>query len=157
MRPRLRPPKRGNDPALAAFSRDFSAAGHKAGIFAMTPLIFLAALAASTAAMPTTDLQKICQNARAAAASEDQKTAYDACVRDEQAARDQLRKNWDHFPANARATCTGPEAVSPSYVEVLTCLEMQSGADFSGGTPKSSITPLTPVEPAAPAAAGKKP
>ena len=123
----------------------------------MTPLIFLAALAAATAGMPTTDPQKICRNARDAAAAADQKTAYDACVHDEQAARDQLRKNWAHFPANARATCSEPEAVSQSYVEDLTCLEMQSGADFSGGTPKSSIAPLSPAEPAGPGAAAKKP
>lgn len=120
----------------------------------MIPVIFLVALATS---IPTTDPQKICRNAREAAAAQDQQTAYDACLRDEQAARDQLRKNWDHFPASARDTCAEPEAMSPSYVEVLTCLEMQSGANFSGGTSKTPITPLSPPQAAAPDAADKKP
>ena len=122
----------------------------------MTPLIFLAALAAATNAIPNVEPQKICQDARAAAATEDQNTAYDACIRDEQAARDQLRKNWARYPASARSTCSGQEAVLPSYVEVLTCIEMQSGANFSGASPNSSIAP-SPVQPAAPDAAARKP
>lgn len=108
----------------------------------MTPLILLIAVAASTGSPPTVDPQRICKDAREGAAVQDQNVAYDACIRDEQAARDQLNKNWSRFSANARATCSEPDSMSPSYVEVLTCLEMQSGADFSG-TPKSSLAPAT--------------
>ena len=82
----------------------------------MTPLILLVALAAST---PTTDPHKICQNAREAAPAADQATAYEACVHDETAARDEMKKNWSHFSTEARSTCSQPGAVSMSYVEML--------------------------------------
>ncbi len=117
----------------------------------MTPLIFLVAMAASVGAMPATDPHKICQDARAAALSEDQTSAYDSCIHDEQAARDQLKQNWSHFSADARATCSEPEAVSVSYVEVLTCMEMESGKNFSGGTPPQAPAGSPPPKPGAPA------
>ena len=85
----------------------------------------------------------------------DEKSAYDGCVRDELAARDQIRKEWAKFSADARDTCSAPGAVSISYVEVLTCLEMESGADFSGAA-QPSITSRPLADPAQPAA-GKKP
>jgi hypothetical protein len=101
-------------------------------------LLFLAALAASEALMPSADPAKICDSARVAAAADDQKTAYSACIRDERAARDQLQKNWNKYTPDARSTCAEPQSVSPSYVEVLTCLEMQSGANFGPGDTTSS-------------------
>jgi hypothetical protein len=119
----------------------------------MTPLVLYVALAA---AVPTADPQVICRDARAAAAAADQATAFSACVHDEQAARDQLRKNWAHFPASARATCSEPEAVAISYVEVLTCLEMESGANFSGGVSLQPPIAPSPVKPG-PGAAEPKP
>jgi hypothetical protein len=45
-------------------------------------------------------------------------------VSDEQAARDQLQKDWASFPASDKARCIQPKEYLPSYVEWLTCLEM---------------------------------
>jgi hypothetical protein len=120
----------------------------------MTPLIFLIALAAS---VPTSDPHKICLNARSAAPAADQKTAYESCIHDEETARDQLRKSWSHFSADARETCSEPGAVMTSYVEVLTCLEMENGGNFSGAAPQSSTNAPPAIEPNPPNAEGKKP
>ncbi|WP_158814197.1 hypothetical protein [Methylocapsa sp. S129] len=119
----------------------------------MTPVLILIALAAS---VPNADPHRICQDARTAALPEDKSSAFDSCVHDEQAAREQLQKKWTQFSVNARATCAEPGALMTSYVEMLTCLEMQSGADF--GTAKvPSPDVAAPANPAAPNAAGQKP
>jgi hypothetical protein len=103
-------------------------------------LIFLIAMAVS---VPNVDPQKICQNAKTAALPEDKSSAYDSCVHDEQAAREQLRQKWAQFSTSARATCAEPQASMTSYVEMLTCLEMQSGADF--GTAKNPAPATSPA------------
>jgi hypothetical protein len=120
----------------------------------MSSAILLIALAA---AIPNVDPHKICQSARLYSMGGDEKSAYNSCVREEQAARDQIRQKWAQFSADARDTCSAPGAVSISYVEVLTCLEMESGANFSGASARPSITSPSGAEPDAPTTAGKKP
>jgi hypothetical protein len=54
-----------------------------------------------------------------------------ACKRDEQDAHNKLEQGWDQFSANDRAHCVRTAALggSPSYVELLTCLELSKQAD----------------------------
>jgi hypothetical protein len=114
----------------------------------MTPVFFLIALAVS---VPNVDPQKICQDAKTAALPEDKSSAFDSCVRDESEARQQLQQKWGKFSANARATCAEPQASMTSYVEMLTCLEMQSGADFgTAKTPPPAASPASPSPSPAP-------
>ena len=48
---------------------------------------------------------------------------------DEMAAKDQLAKRWSQFKVKDRTDCVEQARdPSPSYVEVLTCLEMDSDA-----------------------------
>jgi hypothetical protein len=49
-----------------------------------------------------------------------------ACLDDERTARDALVKAWAGFAADARARCVGMNRTGgpPSYVELLTCLEV---------------------------------
>lgn len=49
-----------------------------------------------------------------------------ACKRDEQDARGKLVKQWDEFSADQRSHCVRLSGLggSPSYVELLTCLEL---------------------------------
>jgi hypothetical protein len=49
---------------------------------------------------------------------------YGSCMTDEQAARDELEKDWASFPASDKARCIQPKEYLPSYVEWLTCLGM---------------------------------
>jgi len=54
----------------------------------------------------------------------------DVCVKSEIAARDDLAKQWAQFPAADRARCVQLATMSkmPSYVQVITCLEMARDA-----------------------------
>ncbi len=56
--------------------------------------------------------------------------SFEACMKDEQDARAQLAAQWEKFVASDRATCTQNETTggSPSYVELLTCLQMARDA-----------------------------
>lgn len=122
----------------------------------MTPLLLLLALATS---MPTPDIQNICRDVRSLALPEDQAHAYEGCLRDEQAAREQLQQKWTKFPADARASCTLElKGLPPSYVEMLTCLEMETGGFLGPVKPPqgpAGPSPSTPIQPKAPNAAGR--
>src|SRR5882724_2429639 len=93
----------------------------------MAPVLLLVALAAS---VPMTSLDSICQGAKVGSLPEDQTSAFRVCVQDERAARDELQRKWGHFTTNMRETCAEPAGVTFSYVELLTCLEMQPGGDL---------------------------
>ena len=56
--------------------------------------------------------------------------SFEACMNDEQAARGQLVSLWDQFAAPDRATCAQNETSggTPSYVELLTCLQISRDA-----------------------------
>ena len=49
------------------------------------------------------------------------------CSKDEMHARDQLQTEWTQFSPNAKLQCVAEASIdgSPSYVEFLTCLEME--------------------------------
>ena len=52
-----------------------------------------------------------------------------SCIHDEQTARDQLQVQWSQFAPSDRAMCTANETdvpgATPSYVDLLTCLQGQ--------------------------------
>lgn len=52
------------------------------------------------------------------------------CIRDERHARQQLNSQWPKFAAPSRASCVADESVggTPSYVSLLTCLQMSQWA-----------------------------
>jgi hypothetical protein len=52
------------------------------------------------------------------------RTTIDQCVNQENAAFERIKKDWAKYPADAKQLCVQPEGYSPSYVEWLTCLEM---------------------------------
>ena len=87
--------------------------------------------AASTAlakdgGLPKLDIEYACRASEKAVASIVSATSdvFGSCKADEEAARDELRKNWAAFPASDKARCIKPKEYLPSYVEWLTCLEM---------------------------------
>lgn len=49
-----------------------------------------------------------------------------SCINDERRARRQLGTSWSRFPASSRASCSSEESIggTPSYVGLLTCLQM---------------------------------
>jgi hypothetical protein len=121
-----------------------------AGALAILPLFAFAA-----DSLPTVTVESICRNARAAALSDSKAAAYQSCLHDETAARDQLRQNWARYPAQARATCAEPPGVQVSYVELQTCFDMQSGGRLSNPIPTSGAA--SPLNMPAPAPLAPKP
>jgi len=75
--------------------------------------------------MPAFDAAPGCR-----AAAEVAPEGFNACMKDEQGARAQLALQWETFIASDRATCAQNETAggSPSYVELLTCLQMARDA-----------------------------
>jgi hypothetical protein len=76
---------------------------------------------------PTIDIQKTCrENANALGTMLGGEIQQDlqVCLMDEQAARDQLVKDWASYPAIAKERCVQPKEYLPGYLEWQTCLEM---------------------------------
>jgi hypothetical protein len=76
--------------------------------------------------VPKFDIARSCKLDVAATAGLTVDQSMKRCVQNEQQARQQLGKRWSKFPASARASCTGQESIggTPSYVSLLTCLQM---------------------------------
>lgn len=83
-----------------------------------------AALAADT--VPNFNVEPTCRAAVAASAGR----SVDICLRDEADARVQLEQRWSRSPAKDRTGCTRLSLLDghPSYVELLTCLEIAEEA-----------------------------
>ncbi len=121
----------------------------------MVVMFLLAALGAS---IPQADINKICRSAQVDSLPEDRVTAMRGCVGDETSARDQLRHEWGRYSATDKSNCASTPGMQFSYVELLTCLEMQRGGNF-GGPSLSAGSATPPAAPAMtpPAAAAPKP
>jgi hypothetical protein len=116
---------------------------------AMVVMFLLAALGAS---IPQADIDRICESAKVDSLPEDRVTAMRGCVGDETSARDQLRREWGRYSAADKNNCASTPGMQFSYVELLTCLEMQRGGNFGGGSslaapPTRPMTPPATPEP----------
>ena len=79
--------------------------------------------------VPRFDVARSCQEARAYTGN-DKDLAYRGCMKDENDARAQLVQKWTHFKLGDRSDCVAQGAAPvPSYVELLTCLEMSDEAE----------------------------
>src|SRR5207247_10558957 len=76
--------------------------------------------------MPKFHIARSCKLDVAATAGLSVDQSMKSCVNDEQKARRQLGGQWSKFPAPSRASCVSQEGVggTPSYVSLLTCLQM---------------------------------
>jgi hypothetical protein len=76
--------------------------------------------------VPHFDIEHTCRAARSYAGA-DKEVAYKGCLKDEADAREQLAQKWTSFKSADRSDCVlqGSEPM-PSYVELLTCLEMSA-------------------------------
>ena len=80
--------------------------------------------------VPNFDVARSCKLDVAATAGLSVDQSLKNCMNDEQKARGQLASQWSKFPSSNRASCTANESVggTPSYVSLLTCLQMSQGA-----------------------------
>jgi hypothetical protein len=76
--------------------------------------------------VPAFDINRSCKLDAAAATGLTLDQTTKACVDDENKARQQLASQWSSFPASGKATCIPQESIggTPSYVSLLTCLQM---------------------------------
>jgi hypothetical protein len=83
-------------------------------------------LAASS--VPKLDVQATCRRAQPLSTGE--KSAYQSCLDDELQAQKDLAKTWSTFKSGARSVCLQETKIggAPSYVELLTCLELDKQA-----------------------------
>ena len=98
-------------------------------------LIWIALLAlpdpasAKADGVPRFDVARSCKEAQAYT-GDDKNLAYRGCMKDENDARAELARKWAHFKAGDRKDCVAQGAAPvPSYVELLTCLEMSDEAE----------------------------
>jgi hypothetical protein len=86
-------------------------------------------VAAAGSGIPTINIQLTCRIAAAAMVNliggTTTENALSGCLSSEQNARDSIVKGWSTFSAADRTQCVRPEVYLPSYVEWLTCLEME--------------------------------
>jgi hypothetical protein len=87
----------------------------------MLTLATTATLAADT--IPKLDAEGRC---RAIAGTAGPVADVDGCIRDENAARDQLARQWAQFPPGERSRCVqlATMAGAGTYTHLLTCLEV---------------------------------
>lgn len=118
---------------------------------AVTAAIIMAAASASMAkdsgGPPIINVDKTCRenaNALGTLSGNDQ-DAVDVCKMDEQAARDELAKDWASYPVVAKARCVQTKEYLPGYVEWLACIQMTRDVLQLRKQDLSS----TPAEPAA--------
>lgn len=96
---------------------------------ALLPIILTAShvvLAADT--VPKFDVERTCRPAAAAGILPGRDLS--ACQRDENDARSKLEQDWTQYTAAQRNQCAGLAGLdrAPSYVELLTCLEIAKQA-----------------------------
>ena len=111
--------------------------------------------AAAADRVPDLNVRQSCREAQAVSTDGDarqsgdgQPDTYKACMQDEQQARDQLAQRWTKFKAINRQNCVAQANPSPSYVEILTCLEMNDEAGIPYKADSSAIAPGGPDHPA---------
>lgn len=91
------------------------------------PIVILTSLqpVAVTDGIPKFDIAQQCQSEAGPS-----KEAEDKCAKDEKQARDQVQREWSQFAPRAKALCSAEAGAggATSYVELLTCLEMERDA-----------------------------
>jgi len=96
---------------------------------ALLPIVLTAShLVLAANSIPKFDLERTCRPAAEAAEMPGRDSA--ACQRDERDARSKLEQDWAQYNAAQKGHCAGFAALdrAPSYVELLTCLEMAKQA-----------------------------
>jgi hypothetical protein len=79
--------------------------------------------------VPNLDVRATCRRAQPISAGGEQ-SARDSCLRDEMAAQKELVTKWSTFKSSAQSVCLQETKIggAPSYVELITCLELDKQA-----------------------------
>jgi hypothetical protein len=90
--------------------------------------VLVAARSRKRAGVPTLDVSLTCHAVTSLHLSDGQD--YDNCMQDERQARDQLLKNWSSYSSAIHARCAAEATTggTPSYVDLVECMEMTKTA-----------------------------
>ncbi len=104
-------------------------------VLAAAILLMLSIASGAAQQLPTFNIEETCRAAHPLGPED--RDPYQGCMKDEGAARNELQRQWMRFEAGNRDLCAEETRVGgyPSYVEVLTCLQMFSG------TPATTLKP----------------
>ena len=131
----------------------------------MASIALVVALAAS---VPNIDVHKACHKAEVEAVPDKRASVVESCVREEEKARGILSQKWTEFSSSARQSCSEANGgFQYSYVELLTCLQVQSGSNLDADllskplrgipTAPSAAKPILPERLSPPIAGGPAP
>ncbi len=113
----------------------------------MASFVLVVALAAS---LPNIDIHNACHKAEVTAIPEKRASVVESCIREEEKARGILSQTWTGFSSGARQSCSEANGgFQYSYVELLTCLQVQSGSNLDADLLSKPLDGI----PAAPSAA----
>jgi len=96
-------------------------------VLAAAILLMLSANIGTAQQLPHFDIEATCREAQPLGPED--RDPYQGCMKDEGIARSELQRQWTRFDAGNRDTCVEETGLGgyPSYVEVLTCLQMYAG------------------------------
>ncbi|WP_395665175.1 hypothetical protein [Methylocella sp.] len=122
-------------------------------------ILGLAAQGAAADSPPNFDVGVTCRAAAKLGGGVDASLAYKGCMQDENVAATTLRRNWSRYAQKNRDTCLAQGlSPMPSYVEILTCIEMYDEAGAlsrsqggTGGGPAVPVIERRSPQPAGPA------
>lgn len=103
---------------------------------------------AASAGVPIIDIATTCRESEKAITSmfgPGSQNTFDNCMKLENDARAEIDKNWRSYPAGGRQRCVNPTVYMPSYVEWLTCLEMEQHVEALRGNNATATNPATTV------------
>jgi hypothetical protein len=124
----------GTAPAITAYLKDYGSGAHAAEARQRLSALeeqarkqdeTLRRAKALALGMPTIDIQKTCRISANVSGAASSQANDDGCINSEQGARDNIVRQWTEFSTVERTLCINRKAYLPSYVEWLTCLEMQ--------------------------------
>lgn len=75
--------------------------------------------------LPVFPVETSCRAAQQFSSGTSKDKDYESCMRDEARAKSELAQRWSSFKPNDKKQCV-EEGPDPSYVEMLTCLEMDT-------------------------------
>ena len=81
-------------------------------------------------AVPDLDVEQTCRSAQVANTSISDQANYDGCLRSEREAKKEAARHWGNYTPAAKRQCQNQFKAGgyPSYVEMVTCLELASGS-----------------------------
>ena len=105
-------------------------------VFTAAVLLTLSANVGVAQGLPNFDIEGTCRAAQPL--SPEDRDPYQGCMKDERVARTELQSGWAQFEAENRNTCVEETGIGgyPSYVEVLSCLQMFNGSPSSTLRPR---------------------